>query len=125
MNVSKNYDLEHFDDYNNFYTILQKTVRVFERVQDDENVKPQFVLKGERTKFEPIWGHFYNDENHFIYQKVYRKKVQNMYRNLKHYMCNLRDLAKPLHSNFYKFENLEECDLTIEELQNNVITNKS
>lgn len=125
MNVIKNYDLEHFDEYPNFYTILQKNVTTWKRIQDDENTKPQFEPLGEKIKYYPIWGHFYNNENYFIYQKVYGDKILNMYRDQKHYMINVSELAKPLHSNFFKFADLNECLLTIEQLKNNVITNKS
>ena len=51
MNVIKNYDLEHFDEYQNFYTILQKNITTWKRIQDDENTKPQFEPLGEKIKY--------------------------------------------------------------------------
>lgn len=125
MNIEKNYDLENFEKYDNFYTILQKNVPLYERIQDNENTKPKFIIHGEKIKFYPIYGHFYNNENFFIYKKVYRKNILNRYRDVSHYKVSVNELAHPKHSNFFRFETIEELYLTIDELQNNVIKNIS
>ena len=119
MNIDNNYDIENFDSYNNFYTILQKNVTLYKRIQDDENSKPRFEICGEKTKYFPIYGHFYNNENYFIYVKVNNKKLLNKCGNQAYYKTTVDDLAHPLHSAFFKFTDVNELYVTIEELQNN------
>lgn len=118
MNIDKNYNLEHFNQYNNFFTIMVKKVKLYYKKVIDENSKPIYVHIGEeKTKYFPIYGHFYNDENYFIYQKVYGKQILNKYRNNKYYIINVSELAKPLHGNFYVFNSLEECLKTIDNIK--------
>ena len=49
MNIDKLYHIEHFDSFNNFYTIYKKHI-----VTKDKDY----------YKYVPIYGHYYNNSHY-------------------------------------------------------------
>ena len=116
MNIKKNYDVENFDSYDNFYTILEKKIPIYKKVKDDKN-NVIVELSEEKTKYIPIYGHFYNDENYFIYVKVRNKKLLNRYRDYAYHKTSIDNLARPIHSTYYRIKDVNNLYLILEQLQ--------
>lgn len=91
------YDLKHFDNYDNFFTVLKKTKR-----------------------YVGVYGHFYSFDNSFIYIDIVNGK-ENISKNKKiFYKCNISDLAKPTSDaiSFYKFNKYDDLKYTLDILNN-------
>ena len=77
------YDIEHFDDANNFFSIIKTPLR--------------------KHPYHIIYGHFFEYENLFIYRKVYFKDTLIRYSG-EYNKCKLSDLAKPKLEEYYQFK---------------------
>ena len=138
----KNYDIENFKQYHNFYTLMQNDLMTYKRVYNVEekdliinrfvryetlviykdirsDCKPSFVILGIKKQILPIFGHFHTNENYFIYTNINKITYKPLY-NIKYLKNPLDALIKPINSQYYKFtdiEDLKQSYLTIKNFE--------
>ena len=133
MNTNKLYHIEHFNEFNNIYTIYKKHIVTHKRVTDEDeeteiiennNGKRKYKVSSDCYKYIPVYGHYYNNNNHFICKKIVAKvireevspliiKNEELARPYKGGICiakDINDLYDILDKlNTYKNENLNNC----------------
>lgn len=149
-NNQRNYDILNFKKYHNFYTLLQDNICTYKRVYNiskedwiihryvnyetlviykdfNDNIKPSFIVLGIKNLIKPIYGHFATNNNFFIYTNVNAINYKPIY-NVKYLKNPLEKLLKPVHSQFYKFTDVEDLkhsykiikDLEFEKYKENI-----
>ena len=125
--VENLYDLKHFYDYDNFYTILEKHDDIIKTVCDEEEAQinkftdyniiriykylcenPHYIIIGAKTKFLPIYGHFLDSGNQFIYKRIYKYKQIN-HENNKFFKCQKHELCTPPLGGWYIFNHIGDA----------------
>lgn len=92
------YDIEHFDDADNFFSIIKTPLR--------------------KNPYHIIYGHFFEYENLFIYRSVYYKNLLIRYSG-EYNKCKLSDLAKPKFEEYYQFKYFADVYNTVQILNDN------
>ena len=83
MNIETLYNIEHFDSYNNIYTIYKKHIVTYKRVTDEEesdiiennNGNRKYKIQSDYYKLVPVYGHHFNNNNHFICKKIAQHRI--------------------------------------------------
>lgn len=137
MNLINCFSQYNFDSFNNIYTIRRKVIDIWstgyepndfyieKRIDVDMlkiyvSTKPdavkKYLLLGIKKHYFPIYGHFYNNANHFIYKKIFNKKIQDVFEPVRYHIINYDELAKPASRHYYKCANIDDLYKTIEKL---------
>lgn len=120
------YDFPHFYNYDNFYTILEKRSDLLKKVYNDEDIeiqrwveyqtvciykfivgKPHYVIVGTKIDFLPIYGHFLDNVDQFVYKRIYKSKHRD-HKNNKFFKCQRSELCKPILGGWYRFDYIED-----------------
>lgn len=97
------YDIEHFDDADNFFSIIKTNKR--------------------KNPYHIIYGHFFEYENLFVYRTV--MILDTIIRSSGEYCkCKLSDLAKPKFEEYYKFKYVVDAYNTVNLLNKNYSQNE-
>ena len=138
MDLIKCFSQYDFDKFNNIYTIRRHPIEMWSKGYNPEDffinkfvdcdmlkiyksLKPDATLKylllGVKRKYYPIFGHFYNNVNHFIYKKIYNRKIQDLFEPVKYHIINYEQLANPGIHNYYRCRDIDDLYDTIDKLQ--------
>ena len=133
--------IDNFCKYDNFYTLINKEeslYKKFYRKEDiiidryviyerlviykdiSDNAKPTWIMLGKHSKILPIYGHFIDNQNNFEYVNVTKKDFKPIY-NYKKYWTNIDNLLKPIHSPFYRFNDVEDLKSSYYELRKMIL----
>ena len=92
------YDIEHFDDADNFYSIIKTNAR--------------------KNPYHIVYGHFFEYDNLFVYRTVVI--MNTIVKSSGEYnKCKLKDLAKPKFEEYYKFKYVVDAYNTVNILNKN------
>ena len=111
MNINNIYDLEHFDEFNNIFTIYKKHVVTYKR--NDNNEKE---LLSDYYKYIPIYGHYYNNNNHFICKRIIKHQISNDDYPSKFLILKNEELARPYKGGIYIAKDIDDLYDIIERL---------
>lgn len=92
------YDIEHFDEADNFYSIIK--------------------TKANKNPYKIIYGHFFEYDNLFIYRSVHFIKTLTRLSS-EYNKCRLKDLAHPKLEEYYKFKYIVDAYNTVSMLNKN------
>ena len=70
MNTDRLYQINNFDSFPNIYTIYRKHIVTHKRNENNES-----EVLSDYWKYVPIYGHFFNSNNHFICKKIARRRI--------------------------------------------------
>lgn len=126
-----------FDSFNNIFTIRRKVIDIWstgyepndffiERKIDFDTLKiyvskkpdavKKYLLIGVKKLYFPIYGHFYNNSNQFIYKKIFNKKIQDVFEPVRYHIINYDEIAKPAPRHYYQCVSIDELYKTIKKL---------
>jgi hypothetical protein len=127
MNASKLYHMEHFDKFNNIYTLYKKHIITYKRVTDEDgeteitentNEKQKYTVFSDFYKYVPIYGHYYNDNNYFICKKIDRKKIREENNPHNFLIIKNEELVRPYKGGIYIAKNIDDLYNIIDRLNN-------
>jgi len=129
------YDLPHFYNYDNFYTVLERKQNLLKKTYNDEDIeilkwveyqtlciykkivgKPHYVIVGTKIDFLPIYGHYLDYIDQFVYKRIYKSNHLN-FKNNKFFKCQHNELCTPPLGGWYRFDCIEETMKQINILQ--------
>ena len=96
----KHYDIENFDKYDNFYTIRKR------------------VMPDNSTHLSIIYGHFFDDDDLFLFKNVYTDIVEISYVD-EFNMCKREDLLPSASNRFYRFGSYNAAKHTLSVIKAN------
>lgn len=124
--VQNLYDLPNFYKYDNFYTIYKRKTKLLKKVYDDKDIeihrwveyhtvciykyytgKPHYLIVGDRIDFLPIYGHFLDNVDQFVYKRIYKTKHRD-HENNKFFKCQRSELCSPPLGGWYRFDYIED-----------------
>ena len=138
MNLINCFQQHNFDNFENIFTVRRKVFEIWssgyepndfyiERrfdfntlkiyVTTKPNVKKKYILLGTKHHYFPIYGHFYNNANHFIYKKIFNKKIQDVFEPVKYHIIPYYELAKPAPRHYYKCSSMDNLYEIIKKLK--------
>ena len=115
MNLIKSFYQEDFNKFNNIFCIQRKTIEnwasgyeptdffikktiEFDTLKIYKTLNPlaekKYLLLAIKKKFYPIYGHFFNSSNQFIFKRVYNKKIQDCYYPVRYNLITYNELAQ-------------------------------
>lgn len=102
--------MEHFNEFNNIYTIYKKHILTHKRVTDDNeeteiiennNGKRKYKVSSDFYKYIPVYGHYYNNNNHFICKKIVAKVIREEVSPHNFLIIKNEELARPYKGGLY------------------------
>lgn len=117
MNASKLYHMEHFNEFNNIYTIYKKHIVTHKRVTDEDeeteiiennNGKRKYKVSSDFYKYIPVYGHYYNNNNHFICKKIIAKVIREEVNPNNFLIIKNEELARPYKGGLYIANNIDD-----------------
>ena len=105
MNINKLYHIEHFDSFNNFYTIYKK------------------LKSDSKFKYVPVYGHYYNNSNNFICKRIINKEIANISVLHDFIILNDSDLVRQYKGGIYKSNNIEYIYNIIDKIKTGELKN--
>jgi len=119
MNTEVLYNINNFDLFDNILTIYKKHIIVHKRVHDeDENeniINSRDEIMIDKIKYIPIYGHYYNANNHFIAKPIIKRKISKDLNNF--VIVKNEDLVRPYNGGIYVFKNMDDLYKTLEKLK--------
>ena len=103
MNIDKLYHIEHFDSFNNFYTIYKKHI-----VTKDKDY----------YKYVPIYGHYYNNSNDFICKKIIRKELLDISLPSNLLIVKDKDIVRTYNGGIHKCNNVDNLYIILDKIKN-------
>ena len=109
MNIETLYNIEHFDSYNNIYTIYKKHIVTYKRVTDEEesdiiennNGNRKYKIQSDYYKLVPVYGHHFNNNNHFICKRIFAKIIREEVSPHNFLIIKNEELARPYKGGLY------------------------
>ena len=110
MNIEELYNIEHFDSYNNIYTIYKKHIVTYKRVTDEENEDEvienyngnrKYKIQSDYYKLVPVYGHHFNNNNHFICKKIAQHQIVEDNSPNNFLIIKNEELARPYKGGIY------------------------
>lgn len=92
--LSPIHDNSTFNEYDNFYTI-----------------KMEFI--NDKLYYRIIYGHFYDDNNYFLYKTTNEENDQFCRINQNLHRCKILELYKPKNDNYFIFYDYESIKRTM------------
>lgn len=138
MDLLNCFQQHNFDKFENIFTIRRKVYEIWssgyepndfyiERCIDFDtlkiyvttkpNIKKKYILFGTKKHYFPIYGHFYNNANHFIYKKIFNKQIQDVFEPVKYHIIKYDELAKPAPRHYYKCQSIDDLYTIIKKLK--------
>ena len=117
MNASKLYHMEHFNEFNNIYTIYKKHIVTHKRVTDEDeeteiiennNGKRKYKVSSDFYKYIPVYGHYYNNNNHFICKKIVAKVIREEVSPHNFLIIKNEELARPYKGGLYIAKDIDD-----------------
>ena len=96
MNKSKLYHMEHFNEFNNIYTIYKKHIVTHKRNENNES-----EVLSDYYKYVPVYGHYFNNNNHFICKRIVAKIIREDVTPHNFLIIKNEELARPYKGGLY------------------------
>lgn len=103
MNTDKLYHINNFDSFKNIYTIYRKHIVTYKRNDNNES-----EILSDYYKYVPIYGHFYNNFNHFIYKKIAQHKIIEDNSPNNFFIINNKELVRAYKGGLYIGKNIDD-----------------
>ena len=109
--------MEHFNEFNNIYTIYKKHIVTHKRVTDEDeeneiiennNGKRKYKVSSDFYKYIPVYGHYYNNNNHFICKKIVAKVIREEVNPNNFLIVKNEELARPYKGGLYIANNIDD-----------------
>ena len=109
--------MEHFNEFNNIYTIYKKHIVTHKRVTDEDeeteiiennNGKRKYKVSSDFYKYIPVYGHYYNNNNHFICKKIVAKVIREEVNPNNFLIVKNEELARPYKGGLYIAKDIDD-----------------
>lgn len=111
MNTDKLYHMNKFDSFQNIYTIYKKHIVTYKRNENNES-----EILSDYYKYIPVYGHYYNNNNHFICKKIFNHVLVNEVYPNNFLILKNNELARPYKGGIYVANNINELYSIIDRL---------
>lgn len=111
MNTDRLYHMNKFDSFQNIYTIYKKHIVTHKRNEDNES-----EILSDYYKYIPVYGHYYNNNNHFICKKIFNHALVNEVYPNNFLILKNNELARPYKGGIYVANNINELYSIIDRL---------
>lgn len=125
MNTEVLYNMNNFDSFNNILTIYKKHIVTYKRVTeiDEEpdvesnNGNRKYKVSFDKIKYIPIYGHYFNANNHFIAKRIVKRKIIKDDISNNFIIIKDEDLVRPYNGGIYTCKNMDDLYETLAKLK--------
>ena len=96
MNIDKLYHMNNFNSFPNIYTIYRKHIVTHKRNENNES-----EVLSDYYKYVPVYGHYYNNSNHFICKRIFAKIIREKVSPHNFLIIKNEELARPYKGGIY------------------------
>jgi hypothetical protein len=95
--------MNKFDSFQNIYTIYKKHIVTYKRNENNES-----EILSDYYKYIPVYGHYYNNNNHFICKKIFNHALVNEVYPNNFLIIKNNELARPYKGGIYIAKNMND-----------------
>jgi hypothetical protein len=95
--------MNKFDSFQNIYTIYKKHIVTYKRNENNES-----EILSDYYKYIPVYGHYYNNNNHFICKKIFNHTLVNKVYSNNFLILKNNELARPYKGGIYIAKNMND-----------------
>ena len=125
MNTEVLYNMNNFNSFNNILTIYKKRIVTYKRVTeiDEEhdiesnNGNRKYKVSFNKIKYIPVYGHYFNANNHFIAKRIVKRKIIKDDTSSNFIIIKDEDLVRPYNGGIYVFKSMGDLYETLSKLK--------
>lgn len=96
MNTDRLYHIDNFNSFPNIYTIYKKHIVTHKRNENNES-----EVLSDYYKYIPVYGHYFNNNNHFICKRIVAKIIREEVSPHNFLIIKNEELARPYKGDIY------------------------